>query len=1090
MSSSSSKKDGETRDSLVDKVFSWSVRDIFNHDLYKDKVNKIPKTFSSVNQYLDSYRYPLLEETHANLLSNMMNLYQAPKCKILSVEKHKHYKPPSNLTYIMLLSDTGEDGKSDKDVYKPQASDVIAFSDVRPERVKDFVRLSYIPAMILRVDEDMPYLVEVLTSKSIIVEDEKGEENLINDPLFAVFLINMTTNLRIWSALHSGSARNENIIKEVLRANSQAEVDCNICSQEAELVLSKGLQSFNLNESQRDAVLRSIATSSCSHKNSVKLIWGPPGTGKTKTIGILLWALLKIKCKALTCAPTNTAVVEVTTRMMSIVRQTLESCNYGLGDIVLFGNGKRMNIDAHGNLQDVFLDYRGQILWDCLNPHTGWGVQLKSMICLLEEAYHQFLLYRENKKQEKEKDISCKMEQMEETKEEAVGLSLTIGQTGESSNREEAAVTEDFREFLLKRFYLIEKDMRFSIKSICSHMPTSSISVRLVNKMYTALNSLKFFRNLLVKSSFSNEELKKVFSESEIKDRSNKTTSAGLLRKRRVECLEVLRSLEKFKFPNFHGVRSIKKICLREACLIFCTASSSAKLSEIKELKLVIIDEAAQLKECESAIPLQLTDVRHAILIGDERQLPAMVQSKISEKADFGRSLFERLVLLGQNKHLLNIQYRMHPSISVFPNVEFYNKQILDAPTVKERFYTRNLLQGRMYGPFSFIDVSYGKEEFNDMHSCKNPVEVAVISAIIENLYKASIAKNNKVSVGVISPYKAQVLALMDKLCNSFEAHCNFSVSVRSVDGFQGAEEDVIIMSTVRSNANGSVGFLSNHQRTNVALTRARYCLWILGNGQTLMNSDSVWRKLVQSAKDRGCYFSVDDDKMLSKAVTDALIELNQLDDLLNMDSLLFKGAKWKVIFGDGFWSSLSGIKSVEARKNLVALLMKLSSGWRQRSQREKELKTNDGAVAQLLRRNQINGRLNLIWTTDIAKEKSNYIQVLKFLDILPSAEMPRLAKRLDVIFQSYTVQKMYRCSYKCLEGVLEVPMSWEISPDTIGTGTNYEDLSAALASLSFAKEHISTNHDSRGQSSRAKKPRGSRNKSMAKQEWREVKEG
>ncbi|KAI3992669.1 hypothetical protein MKX01_007991 [Papaver californicum] len=848
----------------------------------------------------------------------------------------------------------GENGKSDKDVvYKPQASDVIAFSDVRPERVKDFVRLSYIPAMILRVDEEMPYLVEVLTSKPIIVEDEKGDqEKLINDPLFAVFLIYMTTNLRIWRALHPGSPKNENIIKEVLRANSQAEVDCNICSQEAELVLSQGLQSFNLNESQRDA-----------SQNSVKLIWGPPGTGKTKTIGILLFALLKIKCKALTCAPTNTAVVE----------QTLESSNYGLDDIVLFWNGKRMNIDAHGNLRDVFLDYRGEILRDCLNPRTGMG-----------ESYQQFLLYRENKKQEKEKDISCKMEQMEEINEEAVGLSVTTGQTGESNNREEAAVTEDFREFLLKRFYLIEKDMRFSIKSICSHMPTSSISVRLVNKMYTALNLLKFFRNLLVKSSFSNEELTKVFSDSEIKICSNKTTSSG--REIRVECLEVLRSLEEVKFPNFHGV-SITKFCLLNACLIFCTASSSSKLSEIKELKLAIIYEAAQLKECESAIPLQLTDVRHAILIGDERQLPAMVQSKISEKADFGRSLFERLVSLGQNKHLLNIQYRMHPSISGFPNGEFYSKQILDAPTVKERSYTRNLLQGRMYGTFSFIDVSYGKEEFNDTHSCKNLVEVAVISAIIENLYKASIAKNHKVSVGVISPYKAQVLALMDKLGYRFEAH-------------------------------------------------------VKDNNPTLLISNMP-----------------------------TYIELNQLDDLLNMDSLLFKGAKWKVIFGDGFWSSLSGIKIVEARKNLVALLMKLSSGWRQRSQREKELETNDGVVAQLLRRNQINGRLNLIWTTHIAKEKSNYIQVLNFFDILPSAEMPRLAKRLDVIFQSYTVQKM----------VLEVPMIWEISPDTIGTGTNYEDLSAALASLSFAKEHISTNHDSRGQSSRAKKPRGSRNKGYGK---------
>ncbi|MCL7022016.1 hypothetical protein MKW94_017917, partial [Papaver nudicaule] len=110
----------------------------------------------------------------------------------------------------------------------------------------------------------------------------------------------------------------------------------------------------------------------------------------------------------------------------------------------------------------------------------------------------------------------------------------------------------------------------------------------------------------------------------------------------------------------------------------------------------------------------------------------------------------------------------------------------------------------------------------------------------------------------------------MDKLGNKFDTHTNFSVSVRSVDGFQGAEEDIIIMSTVRSNSNGTVGFLSNHQRTNVALTRARNYLWILGNGRTLMDSDSVWSKLVRGAKDRGCYFNVNDDKMLSEVVIEA----------------------------------------------------------------------------------------------------------------------------------------------------------------------------------------------------------------------------
>lgn len=113
-----------------------------------------------------------------------------------------------------------------------------------------------------------------------------------------------------------------------------------------------------------------------------------------------------------------------------------------------------------------------------------------------------------------------------------------------------------------------------------------------------------------------------------------------------------------------------------------------------------------------------------------------MLHMQVCEKAKFGRSLFERLVLLGHNKHLLDVQYRMHPSISLFPNMEFYDRKISDAAIVKERNYQKRFLQGNMFGSFSFINVGLGKEEFGDGNSPKNMVEVAVISEIISNLFK------------------------------------------------------------------------------------------------------------------------------------------------------------------------------------------------------------------------------------------------------------------------------------------------------------------------------------------------------------------
>ncbi|CAK8565284.1 unnamed protein product [Lathyrus sativus] len=100
-------------------------------------------------------------------------------------------------------------------------------------------------------------------------------------------------------------------------------------------------------------------------------------------------------------------------------------------------------------------------------------------------------------------------------------------------------------------------------------------------------------------------------------------------------------------------------------------------------VKFLVIDEAAQLKECESTIPLQLPGLSHCILIGDERQLPALVKSKIDNKCEFGRSMFERLVRLGYKRKMLNIQYRMHPSISLFPCKEFYDEKLSNAGVVR-----------------------------------------------------------------------------------------------------------------------------------------------------------------------------------------------------------------------------------------------------------------------------------------------------------------------------------------------------------------------------------------------------------------------
>ncbi|PHT39444.1 hypothetical protein CQW23_23017 [Capsicum baccatum] len=141
-----------------------------------------------------------------------------------------------------------------------------------------------------------------------------------------------------------------------------------------------------------------IVTRECAHWNMVKLIWGPPGTGKMKIVVSLLYVLLNTRCITLTCAPTNIAVLGITKRLMQNAQSHLQYDKYGLGDIVLFGNGERMKIDDHEDLFDVFLMNRVDVLASCLSPNNGWRIGMLSMICLLKDPKEEYHKYSEKQK--------------------------------------------------------------------------------------------------------------------------------------------------------------------------------------------------------------------------------------------------------------------------------------------------------------------------------------------------------------------------------------------------------------------------------------------------------------------------------------------------------------------------------------------------------------------------------------------------------------------------------------------------------------------------------------------------------------------
>ncbi|XP_051116031.1 uncharacterized protein LOC127241158 [Andrographis paniculata] len=1009
-----SSKNKSTKE-LVDIVFSWSLPNLLNQHLFTHKVAQIPDTFPSggAAAYHRSFINPLIEETRAQLHSSLTCVRTQPVRQIANVrtaEKlNNRWLHKLNLETIEEF-DARTTTKSLPPLYNPMNGDLIALTDVVPKCIDDLNRpmRPYTIAIVVSGEEfdedDNPCsFIEMVCPKQIHF---RGSE----DHLFAVYLTNITSNKRIWSALHQGKDANLKIITSVLSYNPTAvEENCAICGDdEMEAGVKATLDSFGLNESQKDAVSNCVALTRCGHRSRVKLIWGPPGTGKTKTVASLVFLLLRMRCKTLICAPTNVAVIGVAKRLMSYLSGELVHGVYGLGDVVVFGNEERMKIDEHKDLFDVFLNHRVKVLGRCLDPEIGWRGTLAKMIRLLDNPNESYKKY----KQEEEKDdhngdidIMEKVESFEEMLKGDIWKRIVIESVMPKKKRSKLMrkfprgdvkarnskcskgvggkiIRLSFDEFFKETFFSLGKLLIFSLRGLYTHLPTSFLSIKMVEKMTSAVSMLQEIETQLCKFDLKDNRKRSTTLSKE--DGALRVDCVFNLNGVRVECLKELNSLHETFVVNVGC--DIRSFCLENAELVFCTASSSAKLYMTNmSLELAIIDEAAQLKECESCIPLQLPSLRHAVLVGDEKQLPAMVVSKICQKARFGRSLFERLVALGHGKHLLNIQYRMHPSISLFPNGMFYENQIKNGPNVMEESYKKCFVrgdEGKLFGTYSFINVSNGKEAFDNSHSRKNIVEVSVVAEIVSILYKESVKTKKCVRVGCISPYKAQVFAIREKLLKKYSADANdaFSVNIQSVDGFQGGEEDIIIISTVCCNGNGSIGFLDNHQRTNVALTRPRFCLWILGDEATLMNSNTIWRKLVVDAKNRDCFYNACDDRNLSSAISTSLIKLRQLDAVFCTESILFKTAKQKVCFDPKFYESIAKIRDMEVHKEVAAVLVKVSNGWR-------NVKDYSESETSSLECCDLKKQLKLVWSMDAVGEDSSDVRSVRIIDIEPKSK-------------------------------------------------------------------------------------------------------
>lgn len=290
----------------------------------------------------------------------------------------------------------------------------------------------------------------------------------------------------------------------------------------------------------------------------------------------------------------------------------------------------------------------------------------------------------------------------------------------------------------------------------------------------------------------------------------------------------------------------IRSSLFGEARVIASTLTGAAnRVLEGEKYSTLFIDEAAQALEATCWIAIRKAG--RVILAGDHCQLPPTVKSIMALKGGLGKTLMERIV---ENKPetvtLLKMQYRMNEQIMKFSSEWFYHGMVESAPTVSHR----GILDYDT--PMMWIDTAEcdGKEEFvgenfGRINRAEAELTLQTLQQYLEKIGKQRILEES-IDVGIISPYRAQVQLLRKELRKrEFFRPYRHLLTVNTVDGFQGQERDIILISLVRSNDGGDIGFLRDLRRMNVAITRARMKLIILGSSET-MTSHPFYKKLYE----------------------------------------------------------------------------------------------------------------------------------------------------------------------------------------------------------------------------------------------------
>ncbi len=296
------------------------------------------------------------------------------------------------------------------------------------------------------------------------------------------------------------------------------------------------------------------------------------------------------------------------------------------------------------------------------------------------------------------------------------------------------------------------------------------------------------------------------------------------------------------------------------AQVICCTpVTSNNKALVKKRFNTLFFDEASQALEAISWIPL--LKCNRVIFSGDHFQLPPVVKSAKAKQEGLDKTMLDRCTQIDTISTLLNRQYRMHQHIMQFSNAYFYNNALEADATVKDTLLSLNEEIDILHIPVELVDTagcSFDEIQNLETLSLSNKGEADLIFKHLELLLQQyqHVGETTKLDIGIISPYKEQRELLKENLQSfDYSQYLVNELDVKTIDGFQGEERDVIYISLVRSNPNSEIGFLSDIRRMNVALTRAKKKLVVIMDTATIGNHP-FYKKFIDYCETNNFYKS------------------------------------------------------------------------------------------------------------------------------------------------------------------------------------------------------------------------------------------